>query len=677
MAEQWGTRGGRLYLRVDDAWVPAITGAEIPLGDPITSDPFIPDPVPVDTPTPDQTVTDSITALTDGTGATNPSDLLAAQQNLQTTIANIKNDPVYKDLVVQSNGQVTNPDGSLPSPSTLSALDKFLGTSSGKFLGSLALGAAGLGAGMLAAKAGGGGQSLTLPPATAGQPAAVTAAQPALLAALANGGNDALQQLILQNLQSQGLAAQQANQAIGGQAAIESASQPIRSLASGNLTALLNGTAPPASPAYNATTGAVMTQLEKILGLSPGSLTRPLGGGPGSPAGTGGGAGNGITANGVPLSGNYSTDFPALRNAGVDVSEGTYQAMLSNPASFSGTGPLAHLGYTVVDPRAAATGGTNLADSLTQTSQSLAPPVGITQDPNLPAMQAALQQLITGGSAQFNQADPVQAAMQKQVLNALNGGIVDPGLEQQIAQQKEILMNKLAAQYGSRDSAQTGSMDTAGTIPAYVAQQFQNNADIARYNVNQGVVNSVGPQEAQRSQFNITNPQQMYLSSLGFYGPQTAQRSQLTAAQQAQMLGLYLPQIAGNAQFNQQANQNNIQLASGLTGLNAPGLANTQSVLGNQFGTTVAPLTGVTQPNIYPSLANAATTAFGTTNTNAANLGAGVAQTVGRAASAALAPSVNLYSGAAPSGSGASSLATSLGLGGYNPYQNLNMGQSY
>lgn len=157
----------------------------------------------------------------------------------------------------------------------------------------------------------------------------------------------------------------------------------------------------------------------------------------------------------------------------------------------------------------------------------------VVPNPLDPLLQAKAQTLVLGSPADFALApDPIQGAMRDRVLRAVQGGEIDPALERQIAEDLEILRNKLKLAYGT-----TGS-EWDSTLGQNLYLKALESAKALRYGVNRDVINSMGPQEAARRTFQITNPQQMYLSESGIFVP-AAERS---------------------TEFNQQARAQNEQL---------------------------------------------------------------------------------------------------------------------
>lgn len=512
--------------------------------------------------------------------------------------------PEMQGLVVDKAGNVLNSDGTPLNPSQkdglLKTLGSFFDSSTGRLIGSLALGAAGMGLGKLVAGPGG---TLTLPSTTAGQNPVVAAAQPQLLASLAGQGGADLKSALDANFAGQKTLASASTEDIArasaANAQIEAQSAPLRSLAAANLPGYMTGTAPHPSAAYDATTSAAMAQMEKLLGLPTGTLT-----GAGAAAGGGGITDDQFTAKGI--------FDPGLRNIiRTDPTEAYNYGLGPNPATTPGA-----------------------ADTTA--------PAGVTQDSLLPAITDKLSKTMAGGPAAYYSADPVQAQMAARLQNALAGGELDPATERSIREQLDILHNNLKRAYGDAGA------EWNSTVGQSLAAKSAESVAALRYGVNRDVVNSLGPQEQARRTFAITNPQNMYLADLGFYGGQQQQRSQLPAAETRALLAQYFPTVAQNAAFNENARQVNVAQNAAITGLNRPTLATGSNALGNQI-TSLSPLLGVNEPNVFPTLAAASTSAFNAQQAADAAQAKSIADIFGNAAGT-LKPATNVT--LAPTGTG-------------------------
>lgn len=516
----------------------------------------------------------------------------AEVSDLTDAATRIAADPVLRELVVDDNGNIVFSDGRPADPGILSRVASFFGSAAGavgdflaaspniaRALASLGLGAAGLGLGRLIAGPGG---TLKLPDSTAGQTPVVAAGQPALTSALAGSGGAALREAIEANLQGQRTLATAAvediQRAREAEAAIQAGSAPVRSLALQQLPAAMTGRAPHPSAAYDATSDAVLRQLEMIFGLPTGQLG---------------------TTKGPTVS---ATAPPGLPGG---VSPAEWAAKLGALA----IDPASGLGRHLADP-ANALEAYNYGVGPKPAPPGAPPPApisgtlaGVTFDPNLAGMQRRLAQIIAGGPEAYAQADPIEAQMAARLERAIAGGELDPATERRIRDELEILRNNLKRAYGG-----TGA-EWESTIGQNLYLKGLESAEALRYGVNRDIINTLGPQHVARRTFSIQNPQNMYLSALGFYGPQTAQRGQLPAAERRALLSQYLPQTAGSAAFNETARANTLAQTTALAGLNRPSLALGANALGAQWS-TFGPLTGTGEPNTFPTLANATVRAF-------------------------------------------------------------------
>ncbi len=140
--------------------------------------------------------------------------------------------------------------------------------------------------------------------------------------------------------------------------------------------------------------------------------------------------------------------------------------------------------------------------------------------------QAPIQDLIRsialsqvpGAVATPEPTDLVGAGIRDRVLKALRGGVVDPGLERTLAEQKDILLNNLAKMYGRP------GQETEGTVGGALVQGFDEKANELRYNVNRDILNTLAPQEAARTAYtagrgDIRLGQDVTLSQLGLTPP--------------------------------------------------------------------------------------------------------------------------------------------------------------
>lgn len=575
------------------------------------------------------------------TGAwTTTADVVEDQNGrMNRVLTDVLRDRSVQNLAVDKDGNIVQFDGSPADPSALKALGGIFSKAFGatvdfldkspnlsRALATLGLGAAGMGIGRLFA---GDGGKLTLPSFEQGQNPAVAAAQPSFTSALAAGGTQSLRDIVLANLQGQRSLASGAGEDImrarEANAAIEADSAPIRSLALANLPHYLQGTAPTTSPAYDAQTGAVLDQLEILLGVAPGTLNKP----PAQQAG-------GYT---------FTDDQVAAMRAHLAKESGSDPSIVVTYAQRHGVGGLTE------DPADVAKGYALLEAALRppgtpSTRRTLA---GVTQDPNLPALERRFGEVLAGGPDAYRVPDPTGAAMADRIQRALEGGELDPLTERRIRDELEILKNNLKRAYGA-----TGA-EWESTVGQNLYLKALESAEGLRYNVNKDVIQSLGPQEMARRTFQINNPRQLYLNEAQFLGGQTSQRGQLPAAERRTLLGMYLPQVANNAAFNENARQAGIVNNAALSSLNRPTLAPGATALNSQWG-TLSPALGINEPNTFPTLANASLAAFQANQAARAGRANSVADIFGNAAAALRPP----FTFATPSGSDGSSARTIL-----------------
>ena len=594
----------------------------------------------------------------DGPGGTAAADAASIRAMAQT----IRDDQMLNEVLVNDQGVLADRNGTpIPTDSptfvkikeALGAAGKFLTTNDlGKALTQLGLGAAGLGIGRLVA---GGGSSLTLPPSTAGQNPIVGAAQPALLNSLAEGGNAALQTGISANLTGQARLAQavaaEIERAAAADAAAETASAPVRSLALSQLPEYMQGTAPHPSAAYDQVTDQSLRQLELIYGLPKGTLGRASQ--PPRPAGTaapGATTGTGVAISDAALEakGIFSADLKAQIRANPDLAKGygfTVPAGATPAAGNDLEAQFAAKNIQSSDLKAAIKADPKLAESYgIQLTTATAPAqgetepaelpgggtlAGVTNDPNLPGMQERLKQIIAGGPEAYAKADPIEAQMAAKLERALRGEEVDPAVERTIQDELEKMRNSLKLAYGNAGA------EWESTPGQNLYLKGLESAAAMRHGVNQNIVNSLGPQEFQRRSFSIRNPMDMYLSEAGFYGPETFRRGALPAAETRQLLGLHQGNVQGNAAFNENARQAGVAQSTALANFNRPSLASSANILNSQWA-PFGQLTGTGEPNTFPILANAATRGFEAEQAARAATARDVAGVFGRAASSLL-----------------------------------------
>lgn len=120
---------------------------------------------------------------------------------------------------------------------------------------------------------------------------------------------------------------------------------------------------------------------------------------------------------------------------------------------------------------------------------------GQVQAPTQELIRALALGQVPGAVATPEPTDPVNAAIRDRVLLALRGGEVDPGLERTLAEQKDVLLNKLARMYGRP------GQETEGTVGGALALNFDQRANELRYQVNRDILNALAPQEQARTAY--------------------------------------------------------------------------------------------------------------------------------------------------------------------------------
>ena len=268
--------------------------------------------------------------------------------------------------------------------------------------------------------------------------------------------------------------------------------------------------------------------------------------------------------------------------------------------------------------------------------------VGLTEDPNLKAMQERLEAIIAGGPEAYARADPNEALMAAKLERALRGEEVDPLVERTIADELEVMRNRLKQAYG------TAGSEWESTVGQNLYLKGLESAAIARDQVNKNTIASVGPQQFARRTFQINNPMNQYLAELGAFAPETFRRQALRGSEERALVGQHTGAVQANAGFNETARQAGVAQTSALSSLNRPSLTTGSGILGSQWG-TFGPIVGTGEPNTFPTLANAATRGFEAEQAARAATSRDVASVVGNAARV-LVPKTNYSLALSPNG---------------------------
>lgn len=437
--------------------------------------------------------------------------------NLAAAADAIRGDAQLNEVLVNDDGVLVDPSGKPLEPSvledvgrrlleiskgTVNVVNGALRTPLGAAATTLGLGALGQAIGRSVA---GSPRSLVLPPPTAGQNPALVLGNELTTAALSDPSARSNFTLAIQRaLESQTSASGVINQALRQEAAAGQAIGPqstaIRTLAVNEL------------PQFLVSPGDV-AKFENLAGQFGPEVTRTLASRtayPEDPA---------VTARLDALAGKTQI-ANWIRRIESDTAAGNPWA----PSTI--TNKFMEEGIAASDAQALAQ---RVSDRINGTGPIIAP------NPLDASLQAKAKSLVTGSPTDFAlPVDPVERSMQARLLRAIEGGETDPATERAIAEGLEILRNKLKAAYGT-----TGA-EWDSTLGQNLYLKGLESAAATRYGINRDVINSIGPQQAGRRTFQITNPQQMYLNEAGLFVPAAERSTEFNQQARAQNEALRL-----------------------------------------------------------------------------------------------------------------------------------------